>query len=173
MANAPRTGHILMHHPTLRRQRASARQLAQRALYSRNPRVVGHCVLLCGVGCCLWTRGFSGRRGPAVGPGCLVCPWPARDPPAPQPGRGPSGARRTGSGGGFALHEAFRGCVAGVSEPHVVQSPPIGGTPSLVLVGVAPTVQTTSANTSEHGLLSARWSALRAQQRLSWRTTRR
>ena len=68
MANAPRTGHILMHHPTLRRQRASARQLAQRALYSRNPRVVGHCVLLCGAGCCLWTRGFSGRRSQAVVP---------------------------------------------------------------------------------------------------------
>ena len=57
-----------MHHPTLRRQRASARQLAQRALYSRNPRVVGHCVLLCGAGCCLWTRGFSGRRSQAVVP---------------------------------------------------------------------------------------------------------
>ena len=68
MANAPRTGHILMHHPTLRRQRASARQLAQRALYSRNTRVVGHCVLLCGAGCCLWTRGFSGRRSQAVVP---------------------------------------------------------------------------------------------------------
>ena len=43
---------------------------------------------------------------------------------APQPGRGPSGARRTGGGGGCALHEAFRGCVAGVSEHHVVQFPP-------------------------------------------------
>lgn len=66
---------------------------------NRRRRVVGHCVLLCGVGCCLWTRGFSGRRGPAVGPGCLVCPWPARGPPAPQPGRGSSDARRTGGGG--------------------------------------------------------------------------
>lgn len=73
----------------------------------------------------------------------------------------------------FALHEAFRGCVAGVSEPHVVQFPPIGGTPSLVLAGVAPTVQTTSANTSDNKLLPARSSALRAQQCLSWRTTRR
>lgn len=43
---------------------------------------------------------------------------------APQPGRGPSGALHTGGGGGFALHEAFRGCVAGVSEHHVVQFPP-------------------------------------------------
>ena len=53
-----------------------------------------------------------------------------------------------------------------------MQSPPSGGTPSLVLAGVAPTVQTTSANTSDNELLSARWSALRAQQCLSWRTTR-
>ena len=37
------------------------------------------------------------------------------------------GARRTVSGGGFALHEAFQGCVGGVSEPHVVQFPPLGG----------------------------------------------
>ena len=50
--------------------------------------------------------------------------------------------------------------------------PPFGGTPSLVLAGVAPTVQTTSAKTSDNKLLSARWSALRAQQCLSWRTTR-
>ena len=51
-------------------------------------------------------------------------------------------------------------------------SPPFGGTPSLVLVGVVPTVQTTSANTSDNELLSARWSALRGQQCLSWRTAR-
>ena len=29
--------------------------------------------------------------------------------------------------GGFALHEAFWGCAVGVSDPHVVQFPPIGG----------------------------------------------
>ena len=90
-------------------------------------------------------------------------------PPVPW---GPSGALHTGSGGGFVLHEAFRGCVAGVSEPHVVQFPPSGGTPSAALVGVAPTVQTTLANTSDNELLSARWSALRGQQCLSWRTAR-
>ena len=39
----------------------------------------------------------------------------------------PSGALHTGGGGGFALHEAFRGCVAGVSDPHVVQFPPFDG----------------------------------------------
>ena len=29
---------------------------------SGNMGVIGHYVLLCGAGCCLWTRGFSGRR---------------------------------------------------------------------------------------------------------------
>ena len=32
-----------------------------------------------------------------------------------------------GGNGGFALHEALWGRVVGVSEPHVVQFPPIGG----------------------------------------------
>ena len=41
--------------------------------------------------------------------------------------------------------------------------PPLEPRPSLVLVGVVPTVQTTLANTSDNKLLSARWSALRAQ----------
>ena len=40
---------------------------------------------------------------------------------------GPSGALRAGGGGGFALHEAFRGRVVGVSGPRVVQFPPFGG----------------------------------------------
>ena len=38
MAPAPRTGHVLMHGPTLGRQRASASRLAQRSLYSCDPR---------------------------------------------------------------------------------------------------------------------------------------
>ena len=38
MAPVPRTGHTLMHRPALRRQQASASQLAHRSLYSRNPR---------------------------------------------------------------------------------------------------------------------------------------
>ena len=38
MAPAPRTGHVLMHRPTLGRQQASASQLAQRSLCSCNPR---------------------------------------------------------------------------------------------------------------------------------------
>ena len=36
---------------------------------------------------------------------------------------GPSGALHVGGGGGFALHEAFRGRVVGVSDPRVVQFP--------------------------------------------------
>ena len=50
------------------------------------------------------------------------------------------GARRTVSGGGFALHEAFQGCVAGVSEPHVVQFPPFGGGEAGSQTGVVPKV---------------------------------
>ena len=65
---------------------------------------------------------------------------------------------RTGRGGGFALHEAFRGCVAGVSEPHVVQFPPLGDGESATHSGVVPKVQTTSAKNAENGLLWARWS---------------
>ena len=43
--------------------------------------------------------------------------------PAPRPGiRGPW-CPTCGKGWGFALHEAFQGCVVGVSEPHVVQFP--------------------------------------------------
>ena len=38
MAPVPRTGHTLMHRPALGRQQASASQLAQRSLYSCNPR---------------------------------------------------------------------------------------------------------------------------------------
>ena len=39
----------------------------------------------------------------------------------------PARALYTSGGGGFALHEAFWRRVAGVSDVHVVQSPPIGG----------------------------------------------
>ena len=47
-----------------------------------------------------------------------------------------------GGGGGFALHEAFWRRVAGVSDPRVVQFPPIdGGAPS-VRGGVVAKVQT-------------------------------
>ena len=42
---------------------------------------------------------------------------------------GPCSALDTGSGGGFALHEALNRCVAGVSHPLVVQFPPSRGLP--------------------------------------------
>ena len=82
-------------------------------------------------------RGDTGFRGPVLGasrgvigikvamflrPVCEV--FRANLPCA---GLGCSTAREAGCGGGFALHEAFQGCVAGVSEPHVVQFPPFGG----------------------------------------------
>ena len=58
--------------------------------------------------------------------------WPSR----------PCSALDTGGGGGFALHEAFWRRVAGVSDPRVVQFPPIdGGAPS-VRGGVVAKVQT-------------------------------
>ena len=58
-----------------------------------------------------------------------------------------SAARRTrlAAVGGFALHEAFRGCATGVSEPHVVQFPPIGRSEAATHSGVVPTVQTASS----------------------------
>ena len=58
-----------------------------------------------------------------------------------------------GGSGGFALHEALRRRVAGVSESQVVQFPPFGGSPSVALVGVVPKVQTTSAKNVENGWL--------------------
>ena len=84
----------------------------------------------------------------SCGPGCSVCPWAAARPravraasfarrvvskpgqaPPPPTGTaawpsGPSGALHAGGGGGFALHEALRERVTGVSDPRVVQFPP-------------------------------------------------
>ena len=82
------------------------------------------------------------------------------------------GARRTVSGGGFALHEAFQGCVGGVSEPHVVQFPPLGGGEVATHSGVVPKVQTTSVKNGENGVLWARWTTFWAQQCLAWRVVR-
>ena len=76
----------------------------------------------------------------------------------PCTGLGCSAAREAGCGGGFALHEAFQGCVAGVSEPHVVQFPPLGGGEAATHSGVVPKVQTTSAKHTENGVSWARWS---------------
>ena len=77
------------------------------------------------------------------------------------------GARRTGSGAGFALHGAFRVCVGGVSEPHVVQFPPIGGGEAATHSGVVPKVQTTSVKNAENGLSWARWSTFWAHRCLA------
>ena len=57
-------------------------------------------------------------------------------------------------------------------EPHVVQFPPIGGGEDPTQRGVAPTVQTTSAQTGDTGLLRAKWPALWARRCLSWRAAR-
>ena len=58
--------------------------------------------------------------------------WPSR----------PCSALDTGGGGGFALHEAFWRRVVGVSDPRVVQFPPIAGGAAAVRGGVVAKVQT-------------------------------
>ena len=74
--------------------------------------------------------------------------------------------RRTSGGcdGGFALHEAFLRRVADVSNPRVVQFPPIGGGELAVCGGVAPTSQTTSVKNADNGLLVVKWSAFWANR---------
>ena len=77
--------------------------------------------------------------------------------------------RRTSGGcdGGFALHEAFWRRVAGVSNPRVVQFPPIGGGAAVTCGGVVPKSQTTSAKNTENELLVAKWSTFWAHQCLA------
>ena len=62
--------------------------------------------------------------------------------------------------GGFALHEAFLRRVAGVSDPRVVQFPPIGGGAGVVCGGVATKVQTHWAKIAENVLFWLNGSAL-------------
>ena len=66
--------------------------------------------------------------------------------------------------GGFALHEALLRRVAGVSNPRVVQFPPIGGGAAASRGGVAPTSQTTSVKNADNGLLVVKWSAFWANR---------
>ena len=80
----------------------------------------------------------------------------------------PARALYTSGGGGFALHEAFLRRVAGVSDPRVVQFPPIGGGAAVVCSGVALKSQTTSVKNTENGLLVVKWSAFWVQRCLSW-----
>ena len=114
---------------------------------------------------------FVVRPGPATAHGAPQPRLPIS--PAPRPGpSNPSGTLHTGGGGGFALHEAFRGRVAGVSDPHVVQIPPIGGGDAATHSDIVPKVQTTSAKIGDNGLLRARWSTFWAHRCLSWRAAR-
>ena len=78
------------------------------------------------------------------------------------------GVLHAGGDGGFALHEAFLRRVAGVSDPRVVQFPPIGGGAAVVCSGVALKSQTTSVKNTENGLLVVKWSAFWVQRCLSW-----
>ena len=69
--------------------------------------------------------------------------------------------------GGFAPCEAFLRRVAGVSDPRVVQFPPIGDGAAAVRGGMAPKSQTTSVKDVENGVLWARWSTFWAHQCLA------
>ena len=108
-------------------------------------------MLPCGAGCCLFACGPTGVGGAAravLWTGLLGVPV-GGGPPAIRPRRELRSARRlearpgpatahghrslalrtlrrlhAGGGGGFALHEALRERVAGVSDPRVVQFPP-------------------------------------------------
>ena len=82
-------------------------------------------------------------RGSAAG-GAVLGEFLSRD-PVLRPGLVGGAAHEAGCGGGFALHEAFRGCATGVSEPHVVQFPPFGGGKAATHSGVVPKVQTASS----------------------------
>ena len=66
--------------------------------------------------------------------------------------------------GGFALHEALLRRVAGVSNPRVVQFPPIGGGAGVVCGGVATKVQTHWVKNADNGLLVVKWSAFWANR---------
>ena len=95
----------------------------------------------------LGRRGVVGFIGPVLGRAvvlsvstspcfCVLCAkfvallsrmWARARKSSPCAGLGCSAAHEVGGGGGFALHEAFRGRVVGVSDPRVVQFPPFGG----------------------------------------------
>lgn len=59
---------------------------------------------------------------------------------------------------GFARHEALWPRVVGVSDPHVVQFPPIAGAVAASAADVVPKVQTISVGNAQNGLFRVRWS---------------
>ena len=85
---------------------------------------------------------------------------------------GRCGALQVGGGGGFALHEAFWRRVAGVSNPRVVQFPPIGGAAAAVCGDVAAKSSTILVKNAEDGLVVVKWSAFWVHQCLLWRVVR-
>ena len=105
------------------RQRRPLRPSAPRAVRAASrPRRALRSALLLVVRPDLAGHGHSVLRAPP--PGLPISPVPSA-PAGPGP-CGPSGALHAGGGGDFALHEAVRGRVVGVSDPHVVQIPPFG-----------------------------------------------
>ena len=84
----------------------------------------------------------------------------------------PARALYTSGGGGFALHEAFSRRVAGVSNPRVVQFPPIGDGEAAVCGGVAAKVQPHWVKNGEKVLFLLNGSAFWQIRCLSWRVGR-
>ena len=82
------------------------------------------------------------------------------------------GVLHAGGGGGFALHEAFSRRVAGVSNPRVVQFPPIGDGEAAVCGGVAAKVQPHWVKNGEKVLFLLNGSAFWRIRCLSWRVGR-
>ena len=82
------------------------------------------------------------------------------------------GTPTSASVGGFALHEAFLRRVAGVSDPRVVQFPPIGGAAAAVCGDVAAKSSTILVKNAEDGLVVVKWSAFWVHQCLLWRVVR-
>ena len=68
------------------------------------------------------------------------------------------------------LHYTKPSC--GVSDPRVVQFPPIGGGDTAVCGGVAAKVQTHWVKNADNGLLVVKWSAFWVHQCLLWRVVR-
>ena len=75
-------------------------------------------------------------------------------------------------GGGFAPCEASLRRVAGVSNPRVVQFPPIGGAAAAVCGDVAAKSSTILVKNAEDGLVVVKWSAFWVHQCLLWRVVR-
>ena len=106
----------------------------------------------------------------------FVWRWPRQPVLALPTGRSPhrglalraTGVLRTGAGGGFRYTKPS----CGVSNPRVVQFPPIGGAAAAVCGDVAAKSSTILVKNAEDGLVVVKWSAFWVHQCLLWRVVR-